>query len=507
MSDASISTPNTPNIMSDDSRLPRRFAVVAGFAGFADWLFYGHKLGIAVVLFVVVLEIAVLLSNPRVTNRRVILAATGVLFVALLPLIESVNIVSLFIAAAGATYFALTVTPSAAERLSEKLTTVSWFLVAGPFQIIPDVRRDYKKLLQGGQVRFAANALTSWIIPMVLGGVFLALFASANPLIENWFIDINIKDIIARIDLRRVLFWLGIAAVAWPFIRVSRQFIEEAWLLVKPAGIGPIEISAPEQLFGKAAILRSLVLFNLLFAVQTVMDINYLWRGAALPDGMTYATYSHRGAYPLIATALLAAGFVIAAMRPGSATEASRVIRILVFIWTGQNVLLVISAILRLDLYVEMYSLTYWRAAAFIWMFLVVVGLILIVTRIAFNRSNAWLISMNLAALALTIYVCSFVNFAHVIGTFNVAHSREVSGQGVQLDTRYLASLGPRAIGAIDQFIAHRNGNVTPDLLLCRKQLSAAILSDMRNWRSWTFRDWRLKSYLESKTGESGSIL
>ena len=70
--------------------------------------------------------------------------------------------------------------------------------------------------------------------------------------------------------------------------------------------------------------MRSLVLFNLLFAVQTVMDVHYLWRGAALPDGMTYATYAHRGAYPLIVTALLAAGFVLVAMRPAATPSARR---------------------------------------------------------------------------------------------------------------------------------------------------------------------------------------
>ena len=35
-----------------------------------------------------------------------------------------------------------------------------------------------------------------------------------------------------------------------------------------------------------------------------------------------------------------------------------------------------ISSILRLDLYVGIYSLTYWRVAAFIWMGLVAVGLV-----------------------------------------------------------------------------------------------------------------------------------
>ena len=56
-------------------------------------------------------------------------------------------------------------------------------------------------------------------------------------------------------------------------------------------------------------------MFNALFAVQTVLDLAYLWGGVRLPDGMTYADYAHRGAYPLIATALLAAAFVLAAMR------------------------------------------------------------------------------------------------------------------------------------------------------------------------------------------------
>ena len=36
--------------------------------------------------------------------------------------------------------------------------------------------------------------------------------------------------------------------------------------------------------------------------------------------------------------------------------------------------MLVISSILRLDLYVQTYLLTYWRIAAFIWMLLVAAG-------------------------------------------------------------------------------------------------------------------------------------
>ena len=58
-------------------------------------------------------------------------------------------------------------------------------------------------------------------------------------------------------------------------------------------------------------------MFNLLFAVQTVLDVIYLWGNTTLPADISYASYAHRGAYPLILTALLAAGFVLAAMTPG----------------------------------------------------------------------------------------------------------------------------------------------------------------------------------------------
>ena len=75
---------------------------------------------------------------------------------------------------------------------------------------------------------------------------------------------------------------------------------------------------------------RSLILFNALFALQSGLDLVYLWGGASLPDGMSHAEYAHRGAYPLIVTALLAAGFVLIAMRPGGPAEQSRLIRPLV---------------------------------------------------------------------------------------------------------------------------------------------------------------------------------
>ena len=229
----------------------------------------------------------------------------------------------------------------------------------------------------------------------------------------------------------------------------------------------------------------------------------YLWGGVTLPADISYASYSHRGAYPLILTALLAAGFVLAAMNPGGPGERSKVIRPLVYLWVAQNVLLVASSILRLDLYVQIYLLTWWRVAAFIWMLLVAFGLLLIVTRIVLNRSNEWLVRVNLVTLTVTLYICSLVNFAAVIADYNVSHSREVSGKGVQVDINYLVHLGPQALPAIDRAIQLRGAD--PTLVSRRNCLVEQQRNDMASWRAWGFRSWRLQRTLDAQQKSSAA--
>src|SRR5664279_915576 len=165
---------------------------------------------------------------------------------------------------------------------------------------------------------------------------------------------------------------------------------------------------------------------------------------------MSYAEYAHRGAYPLIVTALLAAGFVLIAMRPGGPAASSRLIRPLVLAWIGQNILLVVSSIFRLDLYVASYSLTYLRLAAFIWMVLVTIGLSLVLIQIKLKKPNSWLLAANAVSLALVLYGCCFVNAPRLVASYNVEHSRENGGTGPNLDLQYLASLGPAALPVLE---------------------------------------------------------
>jgi hypothetical protein len=338
------------------------------------------------------------------------------------------------------------------------------------------------------------GSLVAWIVPLSIFAVFLTLFYSANPLIEHGLMRIDLHVLFNLVSAPRLLFWLMAGCMIWPLMR--RRVPRKPARRTEPqAAVVATETSDLDYLLGAQAMTRSLILFNALFALQTGLDLTYLWGGASLPDGMTHAEYAHRGAYPLIATALLAAGFVLLAMRPGGPAENSRLIRPLVLLWIGQNILLVISSIFRLDLYVAAYSLTYLRLAAFIWMGLVAAGLLLILIQIIQRKPNSWLVAANAATLALVLHGCCFLNAPWLVASYNIEHSRELGGTGPSLDLKYLAGLGPQALPALEAHIKQipALGPIARDRRNCRDH---ALSQHPANWRGWSFRAWRLQRYL-----------
>jgi hypothetical protein len=476
-------------------------AIALLLVAFADFLFYDQRLGISVAIFALAVMAGSLAANfVTLTQRRALTAAIALL-VGLVPAVEQFSVLSfLFVIGSLGLGVAILAHPKL-EGLCGRIRALRDLFLIGPFRLIGDLWSAFNP------AAFTAG-IAKWLVPLVFSGIFIALFAAANPLIENWLSLFNPQSATSHFNVGHLPFWAAALSLVWPFIntksRPRKAAVVAALGAVSPT---PAASEAPSPLldfFGVDAILRSLVLFNLLFAVQTGLDLVYLWGNATLPPGVNYADYAHRGAHALILTALLAAGFVLAAMRPGGAAEKSGIIRPLVYVWIAQTVMLVASSILRLHLYVEIYLLTYWRIAAFVWMLLVTIGLFLIVARISLKRPNAWLIRMNLISLTGTLYLCALINFDAVIADYNVSHSQgtnisrcqEAGGKGV-LDICYLASLGPQVIPAVDRAIQIRG--LDGDLVSLRDELVQRQQQDMASWRSWGFREFRLQRYLDDR--------
>lgn len=468
---------------------PARWLLLPALVALGDRLFYGHALGISLALFLAALAVSVPLANPVRRDARSLVTALILLVLGLLPLVEDAGFLALLFGIGGLLAFAVIVTGGPEPGRAAMLSAMRRMLLAGPFQIGFDAAASLHRPVAA--VRgWRAASVVGWVLPVGLTGLFAALFVSANPLIDAWLNDIPRLTLNPQIATGRLLAWILLAALAWPFVAMRlRHRAPEARLEATRAPIAALD---------PTVIGRCLVLFNLLFAVQSGLDLAYLWGGLALPEGLTYAAYAHRGAYPLIATALLAAAFVLIAMGPGGAGERSALIRRLVYLWIGQNVLLVVSAILRLDLYVAVYSLTLVRAAAFVWMGLVAIGLLLIVARIALRRSNRWLLAANGIALLATLYGCAFLNFSAIVGTYNVEHSRELAGTGEPFDIAYAIGLGPEAIPAVDRFFPVAFGRDLNGLTVWRAH-HVERAKERADWRGWSYRRDRLAHYLERR--------
>jgi hypothetical protein len=500
---------------SDFERAPsdpriRRLAITAACAALADWLLVGlpinvgswpigdWQIGISLPLFLGVLGIVAIVCNRAASARHVQIVMVAVFGAGLLALVEEVNILSVILGTLATAMFVIVTTTREAPCWQRDMLEAATSPFLGPFRLASDVvdaLRHIKRSAPGW-----LGSLVAWIVPLSVFAVFLALFSSANPLIEHRLMQIDLSVLLGLLGSWRMGFWILIICAIWPLI--YRRFKSNPVQQPKPHTTA-VEPSDLDFLLGEKAILRSLILFNALFALQSGLDLTYLWGGANLPDGMNHAEYAHRGAYPLIATALLAAGFVLVAMRPNGPAEHSRLIRPLVLLWTAQNILLVVSSIFRLDLYVAAFSLTYLRFAAFVWMVLVAAGLVLMLIQIALRKPNSWLIAANAISLALVLYACCFINTPYLVASYNVEHSREVSGTGPNLDLKYLGSLGPQAEPALRPHV--KEMPVLQSVIFeCR--LRANYLRSYRNWRGWSFRTWRLERYLANNPDTPPSL-
>ena len=74
------------------------------------------------------------------------------------------------------------------------------------------------------------GSLVAWIVPLSIFAVFLTLFSSANPLIENRLMQIDLRALFNLFNFWRIAFWVAMACVTWPLIRrrLRRKRVRES---------------------------------------------------------------------------------------------------------------------------------------------------------------------------------------------------------------------------------------------------------------------------------------
>ena len=464
-----------------DWRKRQGLAVLALLVLMADWLFWHHSPGISIALFALILSAAMLAFKPGGANRRAWAVVLGIELLCNLPLVEQLQTISLLFSLSGVIGLAIWMTYGRLVSGGRAILVFLRLSTVGATLLARTGTENIDRSRLGSGLRRQASAL---LLPLLAGGVFLLLLSAANPILQDVLEAMDPQALLDPDIGWRVAFWCAAASFLWPYLNLDARWLGSLPHAPAPPRTGP---GRAAFLINPASVRTSLFLFNLLFLVQTEMDIGILTGGVTLPEGMSYATYAHRGAYPLVVTALLAGAFAVATSH---LIGADRRLRALLFLWLGQNMFLVVTAAFRLSLYVDVYALTYLRVAAFIWMGLVLTGLVLIVIQMVRNHSNAWLMRMNFYTLSVTLYLCCFVNFAQVIAGYNLHHSAAPT----RLDISYVCNLGPQALPEIHRYERKAKRKI------CRTTDDAEQqIMTPRNWREWGFRNWRLQAYLHDQ--------
>jgi Domain of unknown function (DUF4173) len=351
-----------------------------------------------------------------------------------------------------------------------------------PFGPLLDAIRLHRTRRRVGKSTSVIRLLPNLFLPLGGTALFLSLFAMANPIIANYLDSIQIGYVTAE-DVARAIFWGAVFMLVWSTLRPRRTKTMFRMLAdSEPGHIPGVSI---------ASVTLSLALFNLLFALQNGMDLVYIWGNVGLPEHLTLAEYAHRGAYPLIATALLAGLFVLITTHPKSAMAGNPLIRWLIVLWIAQNLFLVASTVERTMLYIDSYSLTRLRIAALLWMGLVATGLVLITWRMLRGSSLAWLVNGNMLAALAVLGTCTYADLGEIAGRWNVQHAREAGGEGVELDLCYLNELGGSALLPLASL--EKRSNLDPAfkqrVTLIRQKVQARVQHWQGSRESWRWRD------------------
>ncbi|NLF60041.1 MAG: DUF4173 domain-containing protein, partial [Lentisphaerae bacterium] len=291
--------------VTDAAPLSPGFAISAvlclAAAALADFLFYGQTIGWTLGFYAALLLATILwLDRSCALKHR----ATALLAVAI-----AGQIIAMFLRPSTLSVILTTlglVSIASRRHLPWPLDTIDWlhrwlsFFLCGWMEIFLAARgRQGQPGVLGQKSRRTAVVLVKLLPIVVLAGLFVMLFAAANPLIERLLEQVmNGFDLwlgmITFPSVTRILFWLVVFVFAWALL----HFCAKGRLLAESDPSLAVMAEFADFFLNPQTVTIGLVVFNAIFAVQNLLDIGYLWGGAQLPEGMTYASYAHRGAYP-----------------------------------------------------------------------------------------------------------------------------------------------------------------------------------------------------------------
>lgn len=312
-----------------------------------------------------------------------------------------------------------------------------------------------------------------YIIPAIIILCFSFLYIQSNPLLSDFFTNLNFSFINYNYIVSTLLFFLLLLGLVY---FKKNEMIKTLNLLPTKLIISTITQKEEDE-FKIAKI--SLWAVSIILSMVNFIDLTVLV-SQNLPDNLTYSEYVHQGFYTLIFTISLAIGMIIYFYRNQlNFHHQISQLRKASYFWISQNLLLALFTCYKNMLYVEVYGLTYKRIAVFICLICTVIGLILSFQKVKSPSSN-WQYFNRLAFYAfISAVVLTVIPFDKTITFYNLNYSETK-------DIPYLLSLKNP-----DYLMIYKTKNIKLNryctTILETRMTEIETESKKMNWQSWNY--------------------
>jgi len=345
-----------------------------------------------------------------------------------------------------------------------------------------------------------APVIRGVVIAIPVLAVFIALFASADPVFDEGFRRLfnieKLPEYILRLVLILILAFGLVGAylhAILPSRKAERPDTSKAWM-------------KPFLGWTETGILLGAV--DILFIFFVILQVRYLFGGTANINetGFTYSEYAVRGFNELVwvATLSLVLFLVLATItrleKKGQRTAFTAFVLVLM-----ANVLVILaSSLTRLMLYESTYGFTVMRTLPHVFIYwiggLVIAAAVLEVLQ----KRGRFALALLAAVIGFTMTL-ALINVDGFIVRKNVARAMI----GEELDVRYLSSLSDDAVPAMvkyynDPAISGNVHNALGYLLACRAEEQKA--EAQRPWQSYQFAQAGAARLLEENAASLGQF-
>lgn len=332
---------------------------------------------------------------------------------------------------------------------------------------------------QGSRPRRAhvADSLRGLALAVPILLVFGALLVSADARFEQ------LVDSLFAFDLGVAVSHVAFAGfVAW----VTAGWLRAALVARRPLGVGESSRELPRPTLGIIELAVPLGLLDVLFLAFVVLQLPYLFGGAAHVQsvaGLTVAEYARRGFYQLIVVAALVLPLLLGAsalIRDDQRGARRLFVRLAASMLVLVAVMLA-SALQRMQLYTATFGLTEDRIYAIAIMLWLAVVLALFAATGLRGRPAGFVLGAIVSGW-LVVALLDVVNPQAVVVRVNA----ERAARGERFDAEYLGSLGPDAVPALAAAAASMNDAPRCVVLGALEKLASRRTHLLpEDWRSW----------------------